>query len=160
MKRPSHGQIAWLTGALGAAFLIACASAGASPECPKIEPQVPAAPAGQAPASSEVGSCDSGGTTLEIKSCLAQELGGLQSELQQALTELDQKLRSRNTPEAAAALATSQAQWEMFRDSQCDLPQLISGVGSLGGIDATKCRRDLTAQRLKQVRALREGIME
>jgi uncharacterized protein YecT (DUF1311 family) len=97
---------------------------------------------------------------LAIESCVGQELEALETDLDNAIKELDRALRSRDSTDAVSALMSSQADWEKFRDSHCSLPTLIAGGGSLRGVDSTFCRRGLTAQRLEQIRALRQGIVE
>ena len=104
--------------------------------------------------------CEAGRTTLDVESCVGQEFGELEADLDKSLRDLEQTLRSRGTPEAASALISSQLDWEKFRDSHCALPEVIAGGGSLSGVDSANCRRDVTAQRLGQVRALLQGIMQ
>jgi uncharacterized protein YecT (DUF1311 family) len=148
------------------ALVLAC-GVGARPDCPTTA----ATESGQPPLhsarnehpaanSGTGGSCESESTTLGIEACVGQQLEKLETDLDNAIKNLDRKLRRRDSTGAASALMSSQADWEKFRDSHCSLPTLIAGGGSLSGVDSTFCRRGLTAQRLEQIRALRQGIVE
>ena len=149
-----------------AALALAC-GAGGRPNCPTTVP-VDGAQSSPGPVyaeqaaskSSPNSACGSGRTTLAIESCVGQELEALEADLEKALEALEQKLHSRESLDAESGLRSSQADWEKFRESHCGLPVLIAGGGSLSGVDATFCRRDVTAQRLVQIRALLQGIVE
>jgi uncharacterized protein YecT (DUF1311 family) len=149
-----------------AALALAC-SAGGRPNCPTTvdvdEAQSSPGPVhAEQPASKSVpnSTCGAGQTTLAVESCVGQELEALEADLKKTLEDLEQKLHGRESLDAESGLRSSQAAWEKFRDSHCGLPALIAGGGSLSGVDATFCRRDLTAQRLEQIRALLQGIVE
>lgn len=144
-----------------AALALAC-GAGGRADCPTTAAGKGGQPSPHsvrteqlAPKSGTASPCESEPTTLAIEFCVGRELEALEADLDKAFKDLDRTLRDHDSPDAVSALISSQADWEKFRDSHCGLPALIAGGGSLSGVDATFCRRDLTAQRLEQIRALR-----
>jgi uncharacterized protein YecT (DUF1311 family) len=153
-----YASVAALVFACGASVRPDCATAAAAgsgqPVLHSARSEHPA------PNSAAASPCESESTSLAIESCVGQELEALETDLDDAINDLDRRLRSRNSTDAISALMSSQADWEKFRDSHCSLPTLIAGGGSLSGVDSTFCRRGLTAQRLEQIRALRQGIVE
>jgi len=158
----AHGLGYWAVAALA----LAC-GAGARPDCPTTAAAEGGHPSPHSvrteqptPRSGTTSPCESEPTTLAIESCVGQELEALEADLDKAFKDLDRKLRIRDSPDAVSALISSQSDWEKFRDSHCGLPALIAGGGSLSGVDSTFCRRDLTAQRLEQIRALQQSIVE
>lgn len=99
--------------------------------------------------------CRNDGSGRDAYICAAQETRAADAELnvayQHALSELD---GSDNLRAARASLVESERAWIKFRDADCAVEADIFKGGSMNGAMVEACKKSLTEQRTKELRAI------
>jgi len=155
-------RLAWNLGLLTS--LAACAPTAPPALSPTPSPPSPAdSTAAQPPLvapSSAPDPCAAEQTTLGIVTCVSESVQRIESDIQAALTRFTSVLHARGVADAAALVAASQADWERYRGSQCQLFEKLSEGGSLARVAVAYCRRDLAAARLSDLASLERSVVE
>lgn len=94
----------------------------------------------------------SGGVTIEMLDCIAEELTTQDARLNEAY----KTLRSQMSSERKKALQAAQRLWIQYRDANCAFYYDPEG-GSLHRVMANECMLQETAQRAKELETLADG---
>lgn len=102
-----------------------------------------------APASGESVDCSELMTTVAISKCKSGEFDAVQDKLTKYLEASVQHYDY--DPVVVKAIRESQEQWEAYSTAHCDAIYAKWREGTIRGIMATECRKNLTKQRIHMV---------
>lgn len=98
------------------------------------------------PASGDSFECNQMTTTVAISKCKIREFGAVEDKLTKYLEASVQHYD--DDPVVVKAIRESQEQWEAYSTAHCDAIYAKWREGTIRGIMATECRKNLTKQRI------------
>lgn len=109
--------------------------------------------------------CTAAGPAPEDQAaCLAEALGGAETEMAAALADAGLETRVADTmagaEEIAPRLAEAQRLWRGYRDAHCGLEAALTIPARWRPVAALTCRLDLTQARAAELRATRARVLE